>query len=274
MRRGRFSRVLMQDLERAFSWRFAISVLAIVLLMMLDNLWELRDAVHRSGYVVYYFFFNSIVFSGMLSIYGSAVACAIPYCGEASREYACGIQLQFVARAGRIRYLLSKFLSAVFSSGLCMSAGYLLFLGILSLFFPFVGQNTIETGMTIFPYVSYSMQNEIWLHVLIIVFNGFLTGALYGGISIAASTFFKDRLVIASIPFIARFIWIQIYRFIQLDEYSRLDMWLFMRTMHNTTPSTVLWSTLRVIVIVGVALYVYANESKRRIQGLESNQSM
>ena len=38
MRRGRFRRVLTQDLERAFSWRFAISVLAIVLLMMLDNL--------------------------------------------------------------------------------------------------------------------------------------------------------------------------------------------------------------------------------------------
>lgn len=270
----RFWGVLAQDVRRAFSRRFVCSALALALLMLTDNIWELREAARIPGYTVYYLFFNSIVFSGVFSTYGSAVACAIPYCAEANREYACGIQPQFASRAGRRGYLLSKFLSAVASSGLCMACGYLLFIGALSLFFPFTGPQVAESGMDIFPYVSDSLDGRVWQHIIMISLNGFLTGAFYGGVTIAVSAYIKDRLVVLAIPFVIRFCWIQLYRLIQLSEQWRLDSWMFMLTMHKTALSTALYSTLRVTLVLLIALCIFYKKSTRRIQGLESDHTV
>ena len=41
----KFLRMFILDVERALSLRFAISVSAIVLLMLLDNLWDFRDSL-------------------------------------------------------------------------------------------------------------------------------------------------------------------------------------------------------------------------------------
>ena len=52
----KFLRMFILDVERALSLRFPISVSAIVLLMLLDNLWDFRDSLTHKGYTVYHFF--------------------------------------------------------------------------------------------------------------------------------------------------------------------------------------------------------------------------
>lgn len=103
---------------KEFSSRFIVATVVVVLLMLLENVWEIRTAVYQSGYTVYYFFFNTIVFSGLLGTYGAPVACALPYCGELLQERIDGIHEQFVARVGFKQYYLSKFLTATVSSGI------------------------------------------------------------------------------------------------------------------------------------------------------------
>lgn len=267
----RFVNTLAQDLKRAFSWRFVCSVLSIPFLMMIDIIWFLRDSLTAPGYTVYYLFFSTIVFGGMFSRYGSAIACTLPYCAEAGKEYLVGIQPQFAIRSGKKGYLLSKFICAVFSSSICMALGYCLLIGILSIFFPFVGLQVPESGMDFYPYVSDSLEGKVMQHVLIIGLNGFMTGAFYGSVTTAASAYVKDKLVILSLPFIIRFCWVQFYRMIQLGEELRLDTWLFMQTLYVTPSSTILYSALRVAVVFLISFCIFYRKSTRRIQGLESN---
>lgn len=84
------------DMHRAFSFRFLIAVLCIAGVMLIDNLWEIRYAINSSGYSVYYFFFNAIVFPGGLSVYCSAIFCALPFCREVFVERKNNVQEKYV----------------------------------------------------------------------------------------------------------------------------------------------------------------------------------
>lgn len=259
-----FRRVFMQDLQRAFSSRFIVATAMVVLLMLLENVWEIRTAVYQSGYTVYYFFFNTIVFSGLLGTYGAPVACALPYCGELLQERIDGIHEQFVARVGFKQYYLSKFLTATVSSGICLCMGYWLFIAVLLLFFPFSDVSVVNAGMSVFPYTEYSLAGCEWIHILIILYYGFLHGALYGALSTAASSFFKDKLVVFAMPFLIRFSWIQLYRLIPIKNEYRLDYWLLMRTSIRTDGTTMLVALLRVIAIIVIAALIYLRKCERR----------
>lgn len=259
-----FRRAFIQELERAFSSRFVIATIMVVLLMLLENIWEIRTAVLKSGYTVYYFFFNTIVFSGLLGTYGAPVACALPYCSELLRERNEGIREQFVVRVGYKQYYLSKFLTATLSSGTCLSLGYWLFIAVLLPFFSFSGNSIIDAGMSIFPYTEYSLADREWIHILIILYYGFLHGALYGALSTTASSFFKDKLVALVMPFLIRFSWIQLYRLVPIKNEYRLDYWLLMRTSIETNGITILLALLRVITIIFIAAFVLIKHCERR----------
>lgn len=255
-------RTIKQDFERAFSTNFIIAILSVVLLMLMDNAWELKNAFGREGYTVYYFLFNTIVFSGMLGTYGTPVACSIPYCSSIIQEIQDGVFGQFFSRSGENRYVLSKFLTAAFSSGLCMSTGYWLFIAILILIFPFTGPSIMESGMIVFPYTDISQQGNIWIHIIIILYFGFWTGVLYGGITIMLSSFFKHRLIVYSIPFILRFSWIQLYRIIPVEYHYRLDYWLFMRTMYVSPSTTMLLCAVRISLLLLLSYFVLLKKVK------------
>lgn len=260
----RFLRMFSLDLERAFSRRFFISILAIVLLMLIDNLWDLRDSFARGGYTVYHFFFNSIVFSGLLSTYGVAIACVMPYGQSVVQEFETGVNYQLIIRSSKSVYYLSKYVTSVISSGLCLAAGYWIFILLLSLQYPFSSDVLFESGMIQFPYVDLLIGGECSRFIYIVIYNGLLLGALYGGISVAVSLLFKDRMIVATLPFFVRFIWIQFYRLFEVKDGIRLDRRLMMRYSLNTYGQTALWSFLRTtgLLILFYIVFIYIAERR------------
>lgn len=250
-----FLRMFILDLERAFSKRFIISIFVIVLLMVFDNLWDLRDSLTHKGYTVYHFFFNSVVFSGLFSTYGTAIACTMPYGLSVAQEFSTGMHFQFTMRSTKIVYLLSKYMVAVLSSGLCISVGYWIFTLILSLFFPFTGDALYESGLFNFPYVDILLNGNYAQYIGTILYNGFLLGSIYGGVCITLSLMFRDRLTIATLPFFVRFAWIQMYRIFEVNDSIRLDRRLMMRYALDSYWRTGLWSLTRTMVIL-IACYI------------------
>lgn len=260
----KFLRMFILDVERALSLRFAISVSAIVLLMLLDNLWDFRDSLTHKGYTVYHFFFNAVVFSGLFSTYGIGVVCTMPYGQSVTQEFATEMHYQFAARSSRKAYLLSKYAVSVISSGLCVSLGYWTFILLLSLFYPFAGDELYESGMIQFPYVDMLLNGNYIQYIGEIVYNGFLLGSIYGGVCVALSLVFRNKIIVASLPFFVRFGWIQLYRAFKVEDAIRLDRRLMMRYALDSYRLTDLWSLIRTLVLLIVCFILFEKIAERR----------
>lgn len=243
--------------EKPFVLKLIFAGCGVALLMFIDNLWEIKTAWDTESISIYYLFFNAIVFSGMMSSYLLPVLCCLPWNMKTIRQRRENIQKKTGKR--RVR----NFFAASICGGGVVSLGYGLFVGICSLKYPFASDDVLESGMMIFPYVSYSLNGYVGLHLFIMLLNGFLLGSLYGGMSATFALFTANESVVILIPFMIRFLWIQLYRIFPIDYNLRIDYWLFMRTSCSEELQTPLFAIGRVLLILCVFLTVYLVKSKQ-----------
>lgn len=249
---------------------FLTCALGICLLMLLDNAWELRDAFLYEGYTVYYFFFNAVVFSGMFTTYIGAVVCTLPF-----NTYAASRSLHLSGGQGDIKaarkHAFPSFMKSIAGSGLCMAAGWGLFILLLRVRFPFVGLQTVDSGMVAFPYVQGSMQGRVLFHLFAILFNAFLTGCLWAALANAFSVWAK-RYELIIVPFVARFTLVQIYRLFAVSENFRLDAWLNMLTIYQSAAWTMLLSFLSTALVVGICFFIFYSGIARSLKHNERSE--
>lgn len=245
--------------ETPFALRLAFAALGVAVLMLIDNIWEIKTAWSTANISIYYLFFNAIVFSGIMSSYLIPVLCCLPWNMKNIKQRGKTMEKMTVGRKAR------DFFIATACGGLAVSLGYGFFVGICSLKFPFASDDVIEAGMTIFPYVSYSLNGYVGLHLFIMLLNGFLLGALYGGMSATFALFTLNESVVILIPFMVRFLWIQLYRIIPIEYNDRIDYWLFMRTSYSEELQTPFFAIGRVLLILIVFLIVYLVKSKQEV---------
>ena len=244
---------------KLFGLKLILAGCGVALLMLIDNIWEIKTAWSTESISIYYLFFNAIVFSGIMSSYLIPVLCCLPWNMETVKRRRRTMQEKTIKRKMR------DFFTAAVCGGVVVSLGYGLFAGICSLKFPFVSDDVIEAGMTIFPYVSYSLNGYVGLHLFIMLLNGFLLGALYGGMSATFALFTRNESVVILIPFMIRFLWIQLYRIVPIEYNYRIDYWLFMRTSYSEELQTPLLAIGRVLLILFVFLTVYLVKSKQEV---------
>ncbi len=244
---------------KLFGLKLILAGLGVAVLMLIDNIWEIKTAWSTENISIYYLFFNAIVFSGIMSSYLIPVLCCLPWNMETIKQRRKTMQKMTVKRKTQ------NFFTATACGGVVVSLGYGLFIGICSLKFPFVSDDVIEAGMTIFPYVSYSLNGYVGLHLFIMLLNGFLLGSLYGGISASFALFTLNESVVILIPFMIRFLWIQLYRIFSIDYNFRIDYWLFMRTSCSEELQTPFFAIGRVLLILCVFLIVYLVKGKQEV---------
>lgn len=229
--------------------------LIVSLAMMADSPYELKMAWESQSISVYYLFFDTIIFAGMFENYFAAIICAFPFSKTYLQDYNSGRLLVAVYHQGKARYLRKQFLTGALGSGLCLSLGYLLFILILSARLPFINAQDIDSGLSTLPYIHYSLEGNTQLHKLIILYYGFLTGSLWGAVTMMSSAYFHDRLTVMAIPFFTKFIIIQTYRIFVIPSTYRLDSWLYMFTICQSELFTLIASTICVAVVT-LTMYV------------------
>lgn len=250
--------LLWKEVKRSYSWRFILCIIIICLAMMVDNGLWIRDAFVYGDLSVYCLFFNSIVYSGILSTYFTAMIVCIPYACSLAHTGELDYLTWIIPRCGLTRYSIAKYLACILNGGFCMMMGYGLFLLVLLQWFPMINEQDILSGFDYYPYFNLSVQGNYGLHILVILYNGFLTGCLFAGIGTVASVVVKDRFIALSFPIYSKFIWVQLCRLFAIPVTYRLDYWIYMRSIvYSPTVTLVLSTTCIVALLIGLcALYL------------------
>jgi len=107
-----------------------------------------------------------------------------------------------IARTGKMRYYLSKFVSCFLCGGLAVLIGITLFMGAMHLLFP--PMSSYNVGNEI--YGGMAQQSEFVLN-LRYLFSNFLNGAIATMPAFFLSSFCKNPYIITCIPFMFTYVW-------------------------------------------------------------------
>lgn len=107
-----------------------------------------------------------------------------------------------IARTGKMRYYLSKFVSCFLCGGLAVLIGITLFMGAMHLLFP--PMSSYDMGTEI--YGGMAQQSEFVLNFRYL-FSNFLNGAIATMPAFFLSSFCKNPYIITCIPFMFTYVW-------------------------------------------------------------------
>lgn len=261
-----FHKMIFWNAHYVFLLKLLFAMLCIAFAIMLDDVQGVKYALTEGFTSVYYCFFNSVVFSGMFGTYVCAIICVIPYASSYLKERNSGIFRYIAYRTGILQYTLSKFVAGSITSGLCLSMGYGTFIMILSTKTSFVNSQDILSGLHQFPYVSISLSGRELNHIILILYYGFLTGSLWGGVTVFASAYICDPLSLAVTPFICKFLIVQIYRIARIPEIYRLDFWLYMGEVLISPKFTAIVSFLSIGFILTIFFICFKKRVERSVR--------
>lgn len=148
---------------------------------------------------------NYSVFSSGLTGYGAmflpiivSFPFMIAYCAERNN----GLMRFTIMRTGKLKYYISKFITAVFSGGLSVMIGLMLF-GIACFFlFPNFSTYTLDPE-----FVKHMGYEQLGDNVIKILINAFIFGAVSTLPGFFISSFCKNPYLITCVPFLLVYIW-------------------------------------------------------------------
>ena len=107
-----------------------------------------------------------------------------------------------IARTGKMRYYLSKFVSCFLCGGLAVLIGITLFMGAMHLLFPPMSSYKMDIEI----YGGMAQQSEFVLNFRYL-FSNFLNGAIATMPAFFLSSFCKNPYIITCIPFMFTYVW-------------------------------------------------------------------
>ena len=138
--------------------------------------------------------------SGYCTMFMPIIA-ALPFVTAFCNERNTGSIRLNIARTGKLRYYIGKFVSAIISAGLAVTLGCAVFAVIVYPIFPTI-EDCKELSHSFFIEDNFSMATELW---------HFFSGAfIYGAVSVLPaffmSSFVKNHYIITCVPFMLAYI--------------------------------------------------------------------
>lgn len=124
-----------------------------------------------------------------------------------------------IARTGKMRYYLSKFLSCFLCGGLAVLIGISLFMGAMHILFP--PMSSYDMGTEI--YGGMAQQSEFVLNFRYL-FSNFLNGAIATMPAFFLSSFCKNPYIITCIPFMFTYVWETLMSKLMNNAIEKMDM--------------------------------------------------
>lgn len=129
------------------------------------------------------------------------IIAALPFVTAFCNERNTGNIRLIIARTGKLRYYIGKFVSAVISAGLAVTLGCAVYAAVVYPIFPTI-DDCKELSSTFFIGEGFSVKTELW---------HFFSGAfLYGAVSVLPaffiSSFVKNHYLITCVPFMLAYI--------------------------------------------------------------------
>ena len=125
-----------------------------------------------------------------------------------------------IARTGKMRYYLSKFVSCFLSGGLAVLIGLLMFMAAMHLLFPPMSSYNMDAEI----YGGMSQgQSELALN-LRYLFSNFLNGAIATMPAFFLSSFCKNPYIITCIPFMFTYVWETVISKLTTSAIDKMDM--------------------------------------------------
>lgn len=262
LRKVSIFRLIILEYDIKHITEIVISSLAISLLMFADNGNCIYYALVDQEASIYLCFFNTIVYTGMFGTYLASILTAIPHARSYLYEKRAGSSETLIYRCGIQKYAISRFLSSITSGGLCLALAYSIFIFILALRVPFVSEQDMISGLDYFPYVEMSYEGNAWIHIILIIYYGFLTGLLLNAPAVLASAFTDNDFLIISTPFVMKFLLVQIFRILGVPVNFRFDYWLYMRRIYLSYFCTFILTNIFVIVMISLAGAIFVIKLK------------
>ena len=268
-------RTIQADFKLGLRLTFLFSVLGVFMGFCFDN-WEgLRSSLYiptqyheNSVKCVMYYFFNSFSFGGVFSEYFATIMAAIPFAANYCQEMAGGMSIYKIPRCGTRTYAQSKFLVASMLGGLTLFLGGLLFMVILGTYLPIVTPGKIFESQWIPFYHALTIGNGI-PYMAIVLYIGFLGGALWASVGLCASAYFSSSYVAICAPFIFRFVLTQIGRLLKLPNGLRLELLLSARGTIYSDSVTLIVTTAAVAFLIFVCYRLFTKRIERSIWNVE-----
>ena len=139
--------------------------------------------------------------TGFIRLFMPIIA-AFPFMVSFCSERNSGFMRFTIARSGRTAYCISKFLSAVISGGLAVTAGVLLFGIAAALIFPPLSSYADNTEM-----LSIILPSGAFVTVIKVFASAFIYGAAAVLPAFFLSSFCRNPYIITCIPFLLTYIW-------------------------------------------------------------------
>lgn len=234
---------------------YTFSVVAIIIVLLAENGCELAysEGMEHSAY---YFYFNSIVFSGAIGFNISIALAVMPYFNKR-------LEVPRLGKESTLKKSANEFLKAVLSAGIILGLGYLGFILVLLPFFPLNTAEIIDSGFNNNPYVN-SIMNGGYAFIAAVFLNAFMSGVMHGSFAYIAYKYGFGYCGILLLPIIIRQLWTSGYIFFNISADYRLDLWLKMKSLYLNELSTLGLSALRVLFVAVLAfLLAYLLQKKR-----------
>lgn len=214
---------------------------AITLLMFLDNLGEFLYLGSTQPSVAYLFFNTSVCPAGLFSRY--LVPCLL---------FQCVWQVHRVAEShghalGYKRAVTRAVFHGTAFGGVCNGLSRIVFLLILSLWFPFTNDGDFSGNFIIWPYYVFSLYGKTYIHQMFIVLYGILYGFLWGSYATLCYAKRYSFYQFMIIPFFSQIVWLQVCLLLQISSQYRIDCWFYMSSYYHSYALTALLSCFIVI---------------------------
>ena len=217
---------------------------------------------------VMYYFFNSFSFGGVFSEYFSTIMVAVPFATSYCDDVIGGLRTYKITRCGKDTYTLSKFIVTCVLGGVVFALGGLIFILVLAIRLPLVTSDQImETTWLPFSQALTIGNGEPYFAVVLCVC--FLSGALWGSISLCVSAFSTNRYVTICAPFVFRFLLVQVGLILNLPGWLRLDLLLVARETVYSDALTFLVTLAYILALISLCYRLFRLRLERSVWNVE-----
>ena len=245
-------RVFINEWKRAINISAVIAIIGVMFCICFDSWNDLISAMQsgNSVWCVYYFTSNS-AFGGMCRKYILPVFATLPFAASFCEERKSRAVAYIVSREGMRRYSVVKYIVNILMGGLVAAFGTVLLILSLCTRFPMTSDH-YETSaadtadlfhkwLAVHSPVRYCMTEAAL---------GFMRGMIWAGVSLFASLYLTDRLVITMFPFFGSYVIVRISQMLSIDDKWRLDQILIGRTVVKDSGHTVMIAAIASGVLV------------------------
>lgn len=217
----------------------------------------------QSAITVYYFLFNSITYGGTYMPYLMPVFVAYVYAVSYVKEVSGGIKPYLVGRIGYRGYAAGKVIVSTVGGGLAAAMGVIVFCVVAGCFQPLYEW---EEGVNTLYYTQPDSQHGI-IYIGILIYLTMLSGMLWSMVSLVCSAYFENIYVAATSPLFCSYLLTRVYVYLGIPDSYRLDYWLSGREGIGGDKELLIWTTLRVLMLIVIMAFLFYRRIKKRETG-------